>query len=133
MKRVFVLIALVLLLICSVGFAADTGDSPGQGVFVTPKETLHVDYYYGEECSHCKKLEPWLADIAKKYKDFIEIEKHEVFHDKDGYNDFLLKMALFEVPADEQGTPTLIVNKKIFIGGDIIRENFEKEILAAEK
>ncbi len=135
MKRVVALVFASLVALSSVCFATgDTGEFPEDVSYssVAPKEKVRVDYYYGYNCSHCLSLEPWLDEFEKSHSMDVEIVRHEIVLNLKDYNDFVEKMNLLDIKAEDQGTPTIVINRKALIGTNVIQQGLAGEVDAAK-
>ena len=88
---------------------------------------VHAIYYYGEDCYFCKQLEPWIKEVEKQYGAVLIIDKYEVFNNKENNRAFNEMMKLHKIKKEDMGTPTLVINNKVFIGEPDIKKGFEKE------
>jgi len=79
--------------------------------------------FYAKTCPHCKKVEKYLK------KKNIEIEKKEVFHDKENQR-FLFEIAKKCGIEENIGVPFLYIkkDKKCIIGDNPIIDYFEKNL-----
>ena len=91
-----------------------------------------VDYYYGEGCGYCKQLKPWLDEYESQHKEDVKINRHEIWNNQENNKKFQDHMAKFDVPAEERGTPTAVVNNKVLIGSKVIHDELNKEVQNAK-
>ena len=77
---------------------------------------ISIQYFWGDGCSHCAELEPWLNNFEKDNQDKVIITRHEIWKDKKEATAFSQLMNIYGIPKENQGTPTLIVNNKVLIG-----------------
>ena len=93
----------------------------------TKAEKAPIYYFYGDGCSYCLKVSPFIDQMKSKYPE-ANIQKLEVWHDLD--NGMLLQ-GMYDsqnVPYP-RGVPILFVNGNYYTGYIDIQENLEKEIL----
>ena len=113
---------LTLIAVCSffsVSFASEATDK------------IQIDYYWGDGCTHCAKIEPFIKAVEDKYKDEIQINHFEIWKNKDNALKFNQYMELYRVPEDERGTPSLIINNKALVGSEEIGNKLEEEVILA--
>jgi cytochrome c biogenesis protein CcdA len=86
-----------------------------------------VDYYYGDTCSHCNEIKPFLAEVEQKNPK-VRLNRIEVFSNKD--NALRLTKLFNEqgTPRNDRGVPAIWINNKFLIGTDVIRGQLEIEI-----
>ncbi len=119
-RKIFTIIAVALMLVAGMSGA----DAAGK---------VKAYYYYGDGCGWCGKLAPWLAEFEQTNQDAITIEHFEIFKDKTNHSRYSQIMKLYGIPQEEQGTPTMVVNNKVLIGYDRIKNELQKEFEAAKK
>ena len=98
-----------------------------------PTDKIQIDYYWGDGCAHCAKIEPFINAVEEAYKDDIKINKLEIWKNKDNAFKFNQEMEIYKVPENERGTPALIINNKALVGSEEIVQNLESEIMLAIK
>lgn len=91
-------------------------------------EKIEAEYFWGDGCSHCEALAPWLKEFEKNNADKIKITHHEIWKHPDEARLFNQLMTIYGVPEKERGTPSLIVNNQVFIGGKEIKEELQKAL-----
>ena len=137
----FINTILVILLIFTAGFAdekkikADTEtDKPVQAgpdtIKKLPDSRVVMYYFYGRGCRSCDKIKDEIEVIIKKYQDVLKTEKYEIWYDTKNRN-MLIKMAqVLGKREDELGTPTVIIEKDIYVGNkiDIIESMIKKNL-----
>lgn len=87
--------------------------------------TTETALFYGQECSHCKEVEKFIAEnkIAEKIKfDYIE-----VWHNSVNKNIFLKKAQECGIAEDKLGVPFLYVRGKCFIGSPEVKGALKQE------
>lgn len=113
------IILLTLIAICSFFSVSFASESTGK---------IQVDYYWGDGCSHCAEIEPFIDAIEEKYKDEVVINRFEIWKDKNNAFKFNQEMELYRVPQNGRGTPSLIINNKALVGSEEIGKRLEQEI-----
>ena len=73
-----------------------------------------INYFYGEECPHCKDLKPFLNEMEDKYP--IKIRSFETWHNQSNSDIFTSMSAACGSPV--VGVPTLFIGHKSIIGYD---------------
>ena len=91
-------------------------------------EITQIDYYYGNTCSHCAEIKPFL-DAVEKSNPQIRFNRIEVFANRDNAAAMLKVFDQYGVPRDDRGVPAILINNKFLIGSDMITTALEKEIL----
>ncbi len=62
--------------------ATETGSIVVPEIFVPPADgNVTVYFFYGEECPHCKNVEPLLANLSEKYPQ-VMFRSFETWHNK---------------------------------------------------
>lgn len=108
----------------SISFASESSKNNNE-------DKIQIIYFWGIGCHFCEKVEPFLQQIENKYKDDIYFNKYEIFKNKDNYKQFESIMGVYNIPNEEQGTPTLIINNKVLVGSTKIEDELEAEIQKA--
>lgn len=111
--RTFLLAFALMIAMCASAFAAPPVD---------------VEYFWGDGCSHCAELEPWLEKTLNEYGDKVSFNSHETWKHPDEARKFTQLMRMYGISESEQGTPTILVNGKVLIGTKDIEEKLKGEI-----
>ncbi|MCK5460840.1 hypothetical protein KAI58_02555 [Candidatus Gracilibacteria bacterium] len=74
-----------------------------------------IDFFYGEECTHCHDEIDWFPELKKMYPD-LKINKFEIWHNSENLN--LVKNQLKKFNQKFSGVPTSIVAGEIIVGFD---------------
>ena len=111
--RTFLLAFALMIAMCASAFAAPPVD---------------VEYFWGDGCSHCAELEPWLEKTLNEYGDKVSFNSHETWKHTDEARKFTQLMRMYGISESEQGTPTILVNGKVLIGTKDIEEKLKGEI-----
>ncbi len=90
-------------------------------------ETVQIDYYYGNTCSHCAEIRPFLEDVEKK-NPHVRFNRIEVFANRENALAMQKVFEQYGIPRDDRGVPAILINNNFLIGSDIIVANLEKEI-----
>ena len=106
----------------------------GHGSAVLAADIASIDYYYGNTCSHCAEIKPFLEAVEKNNPQ-LRFNRIEVFANRDNATAMLRAFEQAGVPRDDQGVPAIFINHKFLIGSDVITAELEKEIavLSQEK
>lgn len=114
----------IIIMTTSFAFAESNTQSDDS----TPKNKIDIQYFWGDGCSHCEELEPWLNEFENENKDKVVIHRHEIWKNKKEATAFSQLMNIYGVPKNQQGTPTLIVNNKVIIGTTDIENKLPNEV-----
>lgn len=91
------------------------------------EDKVNLYLFHGKECPHCQEERQWLKTIEKKYKDNLNVEMFEIWH-----NDNNLEMAnkvreVFEVTSN--GVPLTVIGDEYFSGfSETIASRMENKI-----
>ncbi|HNX18173.1 MAG TPA: thioredoxin family protein [Methanoregula sp.] len=90
-----------------------------------------VFFFYGEECAHCKKIEPFIDNLTKKYPD-ADIRRLEIWHNQTNAQIYsqLNKLAGYST---SPGVPEVIIGKTVLAGEIDIPAKLEGYIQDIEK
>lgn len=88
-----------------------------------------IDYYFGNTCSHCAEIKPFL-DAIEKNNPHIRFNRIEVFANRDNATAMQRAFDQYGVPRDDRGVPAILINQKFLIGSEMITANLEKELAA---
>ncbi len=103
-------------------------------VHVHEEGVICVIYFYGEGCSNCAQVKPYLDELEQKYNTEISITKYEIYHNLKNYqlyNDFCNVQS---IPIEERGVPFIAIDDEYYMGVSQIKQNLEpkiKEMIAA--
>lgn len=90
-------------------------------------QEVTVNVFYGDGCPHCAKEDKYLNVLKKELGDNIEIEKYEVWNNKENNN--LLKEVRTTLNDDNEGVPFVVIGNKYFNGyNDDIAKDIKKTI-----
>ena len=90
-------------------------------------QEVTINVFYGDGCPHCAKEDKYLNVLKKELGDNIEIEKYEVWNNKENNN--LLKEVRTILNDDNEGVPFVVIGNKYFNGyNDDIAKDIKKTI-----
>jgi thiol-disulfide isomerase/thioredoxin len=101
-----------------------SGPVPG----VSANDTIY--FFYGEECSHCHKIMPFIINMTKKYPD-ANIRILEVWHNQT--NQQIFQQANAAAGITTSGVPEVIAGTVVLTGEVEIPEKFESLIQEYQK
>jgi len=102
----------------------------------TPSVAVTVDdstvyFFYGEECPHCKKIEPFIDNLTIKYPD-VEIRKLEIWHNQTNQQIYTTVNAAAGITS-LPGVPEVVVGNVVLVGEVDIPAKLEAYVQAIEK
>lgn len=87
-------------------------------------EPTTYEYYWGNGCPHCAKVEEFLENWDKK--DLVEITKYETWYNKENELRLKSRATTCNIPLQQVGVPLLVTKSGECIIGDVpIIEHFE--------
>jgi cytochrome c biogenesis protein CcdA len=89
-------------------------------------DTISAYYFYGDGCSHCANIKPFLTGLADKYPN-LDLHQLEVYHNTINQNLFSRFQQIYGITSP--GVPTLFVGDRALVGETQIRQNAEQIIL----
>lgn len=95
------------------------------------KDGICIVYFYGEGCSKCAEIKPFIEQIEQKYKGKIHITKFELYHNLENYQLYNKYCSIQNIPIEERGIPLVAIGNKFFMGTDQIKDNLEPAIQEA--
>ena len=122
-KPTIFLIFLVIILSTFVQGAEDYSE-----LYTHNEDVICVVYFYGEGCSHCAQVKPYLDELEQRYSEMISITRYEIYHDLKNYqmyNDFC---NIQSIPIEERGVPFVAIDDEYYMGGGQIKQNLEPKI-----
>jgi len=147
MKRSFTLILAItlsivagMLLICTkTAFAFNelpqiqevtpAGPSVPEQTQAAPEGSVHVLYFYANDCPHCIEiLEEILQPLKEEVGDYLDLRLIEISI-PEYYEAMLTIENYFNIPDSERSIPTLVIDHEILIGETPIRKTFEQLVL----
>ena len=143
-----ILLVFFLIILSSNSFAAEScsiGNSSscsleGGKLTMNPLETdaflsatqdkVCIVYFYGNSCSHCKAIKPFIDQLEQKYADKMRLTRYEV---SDPQNIKLYDQLCSLKDYNGKSIPLIGINDKILVGETEIRNNLENEIIRGIK
>ncbi len=124
-KRLMIIIAISAIIImgCLIAWGvASNFDSKSQ------PNNNEIVYYYGEQCSHCKKVQAFLDE--NNVSDKIPYTKKEVFDSKSKENfiEWQQNAQKCGIKNDELGVPFVAADGKCYTGDIDVIDFFRKKI-----
>ena len=88
---------------------------------------INLYLFHGKECPHCREEKEWLKGIEKKYKDYLNVEMSEVWHDDE--NADVMKKVRDELSVKSEGVPLTVIGDEHFVGfSEAISSRMENSI-----
>jgi len=106
--------------VASSGQASSGSTGPGPAINVT------VYFFYGQECSHCEEIMPFMQSLQQKYPD-VDIRMLETWHNET--NQALSTSLNRKLGVSKPGVPEVIVGNVVLIGSKDIPDKLEQTIL----
>ncbi|MEM4245221.1 MAG: cytochrome c biogenesis protein [Candidatus Nanoarchaeia archaeon] len=128
------LIALLALMVraeCTEDTCAITNDNNSPGSGLINDEGVCVIYFYGQECSKCAEIKPYIEEIEQKYKGQIHLHKLELYHNLENYQIYNKYCNIENIPLQQRGVPLVAIGNKFFMGTSQIKEGLEPAIQEA--
>lgn len=89
------------------------------------QQQADVVFYYGQECSHCEKVEKFIADNQIEQK--VVFAKKEVWHNTVNNQEFQEKIKECSIDPEKAGVPFLFARGKCYIGEIEVEDFFKRE------
>lgn len=128
-KATAIFIFFVVLFAASYMIESETRSSLGNNepasVFSGEKE-VSAYFFYGQECPHCKRVEPFIARVEHEYP--LTIHKYEIYHHRDYV---ALLHEFFDrhgVSTERRGVPALFVSDAYLVGDEPILTRLEEVV-----
>lgn len=128
---VFAVIAVATVAFISLSSGNAAATPATTAVAVDPGDGSTVYFFYGEECPHCKNVEPFIDNLTIKYPD-VAIERLEVWHNQTNEQIYSAMNAAAGV-SSAPGVPEVIVGKVVLVGEKDIPAKLESLVQAIEK
>ena len=128
-KLLLVLLTIILLLpINSYAISKSYEDKVSQITGSKVEENkINLYLFHGQECPHCEEERKWLEKIEENYKDYLNVYKYEVWHDKDNAKIMEAVATSFDKKSDS--VPFTVIGDKVFLGfSDTIASRIENKI-----
>jgi cytochrome c biogenesis protein CcdA/thiol-disulfide isomerase/thioredoxin len=89
-------------------------------------DTVIAYYFYGDGCTHCANIKPYLFALAAKYPN-LDLKQLEVYHNST--NQEMLSQVQRTYNLTTLGVPTLVIGNRALVGENEIRDNIEQIII----
>lgn len=151
MKRAFIFI-IVILLFVSLTYAADTCEVDEQDncavvgagfdlysalksdieqeLVTGHEDSICVIYFYGDGCSQCAKVRPFIDEIEAKYGEEIHVNRLELYNNLKNYQLYSQYCSIQTIPINQRGVPMVAIDDAFYMGVDQIKTNLEAKINA---
>lgn len=115
--------AVIGIIILAIGLWFWSSVQEAKNAEATPILT-DINFFYGQECSHCQEVEKFLADnkIAEK----VKFDSVEVWHNNANADVLTQKAQECGIAPDQVGVPFLFAFGKCYVGTPEV-ENFFKQ------
>jgi hypothetical protein len=87
---------------------------------------LDVYFFYGQGCSHCAGVEPFLAEMKQKYS--LLLHNFDIYNDRSSLSAFGDHCDLHGLPLERRGVPAVFVSDTYFVGDSLIINGFEEAV-----
>ncbi len=124
----FVIVAIASLAVVLVQGTTEKAATPS-GATVVNESTVY--FFYGEECPHCKNVEPFIDNLTKKYPD-VDIRRLEVWHNQTNQQIYSTVNAGAGI-SSPSGVPEVVIGKIVLVGEVEIPAKLEAYVQAIEK
>ena len=91
-------------------------------------EKPQVIYFYQETCLECKKIEPFLNNIQRKYQGKIIFEKLELTKAQENRNAYFAFASEYGLDTTNIGVPLIFIGEKSLMGEGPVTDELENEI-----
>jgi glutaredoxin len=88
--------------------------------------SVSILMYYGDGCPHCENTLSLLNALNQSYN--ISLEKKEVWYNKANSNEMYALYSSFGANNDTAGVPTMLVDRKMMVIGELSVKNWIKAI-----
>lgn len=92
------------------------------------EDSLCVIYFYGDGCSQCAKVKPFIDEIEQKYGDKIHLNRLELYHNLKNYQLYSQYCGIQNIEINKRGIPLVAVGNKFFMGVEQIEDGLESDI-----
>ena len=91
------------------------------------EDKINLYLFYGKECPHCEEERQWLKQIKEDYKNYLNINYYEVWHNEE--NAKIMDEISKEYEVDRKGVPLTIIGDKYFVGfSEVTKSKIENTI-----
>ena len=130
-RKLGVFLLLIALFVVSFFVGGETksvGVEKEYSLFVSDN-SLDVYYYYGQDCPHCDKVKPHIAEMEQKYP--LRIHKYDIYTNRDGISIFDEYSSKHGLPQGQRRVPAIFVSNTYFVGEKSIFNGFEEAVKTA--
>jgi glutaredoxin len=92
--------------------------------YVEDSTKISATYFYGDGCSYCAKISPYLDSIEAKYPNFT-LERLEIYNNRENLALMTQMCNALDVKVEKRGIPLLIFGDIPISGSLEIREGLE--------
>jgi cytochrome c biogenesis protein CcdA/thiol-disulfide isomerase/thioredoxin len=93
-------------------------------------EKIQVNFFYGDGCPHCAKVEP-VIDVLKNKFPQVLFNSYEIYHNQDNALSLYKLYDEYKVPQEDRGgVPIVFIGSEYFMGDKPIIDNLENKIIA---
>jgi len=85
---------------------------------------INIIEYYGKGCSHCARVDQMLEELSMEYD--LHIEKKEIYFDPNNRQEMFNAYIQFGLDPNSGGVPTLIVENRTMVVGEVSDERFRE-------
>lgn len=89
---------------------------------------ITVEFYWGEGCPHCAKIEPLISDLADKYETVV-FNRYEIYKNADNAQRLMKKFEDYDVPDSQRGVPIVFLGTDFMVGDEVIAADLEAAIV----
>lgn len=86
--------------------------------------SLDVTVYYGNGCPHCARVDAILNELDSEYD--LNIVQKEIYYDAQNRQEMFDAYVRFGLDPGESGVPTLLLNNRSLLIGEMSRERFRE-------
>lgn len=132
--KIFIGLFVIIAIACAAVFlttSAGTATTGSLSTLSSGADETTVYFFYGEECPHCKNVEPFIDNMTKKYPD-ITIQRLEVWHNQTNEKIYTAANAAAGI-SSPPGVPEVIIGKVTLVGEKDIPEKMEAYLQAIEE
>lgn len=90
---------------------------------------LDVYFFYGQDCPHCVKVEPFLGEMKQKFP--LNLHTFDIYNDRSSLSLFGDYCDLYGLPLEGRGVPAVFVSDTYFVGDSPILNGFEEAVKKA--
>lgn len=108
--------------------SANTGAIVSPEIYTHGEEKICVVYFYGDGCSNCAKIKPFLDDLESRYKDDVLITRLEIYHDLKNYQSYNEYCNVQSIDIEQRGVPFVAIGEEYYMGVSQIKQSLEPKI-----